>query len=89
MILFIIYTVASIRPPQSPLLGQTTSQGLPYDSKSIMNLFEWSIDGRGEILAVVPFSNAEETKYLGNFTIPTALDMLHINILYCGGNIGP
>ena len=59
----------------------TSTQGLPYDYKSVMhpNMFAF---GGGSSKTIVPLMA------IGRLSIgpyPTAVDMLHLNFLYCGG----
>ena len=60
----------------------TTIQGVKYDYRSVMHLgvFAFSM---GNLQTIVPLKSPYPfygTKY------PTALDIFHVNILYCAGN---
>ena len=62
-----------------------TTQGIPYDPKSIMNMFESKINGSSVILAFASTDNTSEIINPQKLSKPTDLDILHVNILYCGG----
>ena len=56
-------------------------QGIPYDYKSVMHNAA-SVFSRTKMLKVIkPFKCVP----LGLSKTPTPLDILHLNLLYCGG----
>ena len=62
----------------------TTSQGLPYDFRSIMH-FRHDAFSRDHKSTVLPRSHTIRKTFLGSSASGTDLDFLHLNILYCGG----
>ena len=62
-----------------------TDQGLPYDFRSIMHYepecSAIDADKPSMLIRHVP------TKYVGEDDGPTCFDYLHINLLYCKGNL--
>ena len=64
----------------------STTQNLPYDYHSIMHYkaFELSKNTTPTIKSL----NASVPECsLGNSKVPTSLDILHINLLYCDGKM--
>ena len=80
-----MYTLGDDNLPQSTLRGNATSQGLPFDLQSVMNYFEFVTEGRSKPLTIFPHNDTWESGHSENYTLPTDLDILHINLLYCGG----
>lgn len=61
----------------------TTTHGLPYDYQSVMQLGLYAFTSRKKrsMVALKSTGRASHTTY------PSRLDILHVNIMYCGGNI--
>lgn len=65
----------------------TTPQGIPYDYTSIMHLHKTAFSIHQQKPTIVPALPEAFEHHIGPTEFPTSLDYLHINILYCGGNI--
>ena len=65
--------------------SRSTSQGLPYDFSSIMHVRHNAFSQHSSESTIVPFNRTIPKTVLGNSTMATDLDFLHLNLLYCGG----
>ena len=61
----------------------TSTQGVEYDYRSIMHPRVFAF-GKRRTKTIVPINY---TGPVANTAYPTGLDILHINIMYCEGNI--
>ena len=64
-----------------------SSQNLPYDFHSIMHFRHNQYAYRSEQSTIIPKNDALSKDILGSSDSPTALDFLHINLVYCGGKV--
>ena len=60
------------------------SQNLPYDYASVMHYRHSSHSKTGRPV-IIPRRRSIPITYLSSSPVPTDLDYLHINLLYCGG----
>ena len=67
--------------------SRSTSQGLPYDFSSIMHFRHNAFSRNREKSTVVPRNRTIPKTILGNSSMATDLDFLHLNLLYCGGKV--
>ena len=65
--------------------SRSTSQGLPYDFKSIMHFRHKAFSHDQYASTVVPRNHTISRTILGRSATATDLDFLHLNFLYCGG----
>ena len=64
----------------------STTQRLPYDLSSIMH-FQHNAFGYPHQSTLEPVNHTIPKKQLGISVTGTDLDFLHINLLYCEGNV--
>lgn len=76
----LIFTLTDFSSHIDPIEINATSQGLPYDYASVMQLYHYQFHKSGLDLKIVPLHTT--SKKIRNLT---TLDKLHINLLYCGG----
>ena len=64
----------------------TSTQGLPYDYKSIMH-YRCTAFRRKDFngFSIIPVNSSIPPDLLGSAIEPTEYDFLHINLMYCGG----
>ena len=64
----------------------STNQGLPYDFSSIMH-FQHNAFAYPNQSTLEPLSGEIPKEELGRSVTGTEFDFLHINLLYCQGNV--
>ena len=70
------------------IIGMSATQNVPYEFKSIMHYdaFAASINDSEPTIIPFPWYNVSLHE-LGSSTVPTEYDYLHINLLYCEGEL--
>ena len=68
---------------------KSTSQNLPYDYFSVMHHYHNSFSSSCRLSTMIPVNLSIAPECLGTSTVTTELDLLHINLLYCGGKYNP
>lgn len=76
----VVFTLSDYSYHIGPIEVNATSQGLPYDSSSIMQTYLPNFQKSGPHLRILPLHTT--IKIIQRLS---TLDKLHINILYCGG----
>lgn len=68
--------------------ADTTTQGLPYDYRSIMHPDALRYSGDDQ-LTIVPSTTNIPMQIMGTGIggLPTPLDFMHINLFYCEGRV--
>ena len=65
--------------------SRSTSQGLPYDFRSIMHFRHNAFSRDRDESTLIPLNGTIPKAILGSSDTATDLDFLHLNLLYCGG----
>ena len=70
------------------ILDELITQGVPYDYYSIMH-YEYFAASKNNLPTMLPLNPNIRPKDLGSASLPTEYDYLHINLLYCQGDVEP
>lgn len=68
------------------IFNDLTTQGVPYDYKSIMH-YEYLAASKNSQPTMEPLNPNITLEDLGSALAPTEYDYLHLNLLYCQGNV--